>query len=88
MPPLVLSVNNIMMQYIEALDRPGGSGNLTDILQFLFQQENHHAYTSGTRSKFPASLKPNLAFQVLMVPPEHGQEMGPLVQALQQAARP
>lgn len=83
MPPLALSVNNVMMQYIEALDRPGCSGNLTDILQYLSQQENHQRYINGSESQFPAPLKPNLAFQVLMIPPEHRQEIGPLIEAMQ-----
>ena len=87
MPPLVLSANNVMMQYIEALDRPGASGNMADVLQFLTQKENYHAYVNGTPLKFPGSLKPNLAFQVLMVPPEHRRQIEPLVQNLQQAAK-
>lgn len=87
MPPLVLSANNVMMQFIEALDRPGGSGNIADVLQFLTLKENRQAYTNGTLSVFSDPLKPNLAFEVLMIPPEHRQDMEPLVKALQQVAK-
>lgn len=87
MPPLVLSANNVMMQFVEALDRPGGSGNIADVLCFLNRPENHQAYVNGMLSKFPEPLKPNLAFEVLMIPPEHRQQIEPLVQRLQHAAK-
>ena len=32
MPPFILSLNNVIMQYLEAIDRPGGWGNLIDVL--------------------------------------------------------
>ena len=88
MPPFVLSVNNVMNQYIEALDRPGASGNLIDILHFLSIQDNRQAYIDGSQEQFPAPLKPNLPFSVLMIPPEHRERMTPLLQAIQQSIKP
>jgi hypothetical protein len=82
MPPLVLSANHVVMQYIEALDRPGASGNMIDILLFLSDAENRRAYRQGQGQAWPQPLKPNQAFSVLMIPPEHRRAIQPLLQAL------
>ncbi len=88
MPPLVLSVNNVMLQYIEALDRPGASGNLMDVLHFLTDPDHHKGYIEASPAQFPAPLKPNRSFSVLMIPPEHREPMAPLLQGIQAVLRP
>lgn len=87
MPPLVLSVNNLMMQYIEALDRPGGTGNLTDVLHYIFREQA----SPGSRLSDVAQLSPpllsNRSFPVLMLPPEHRRELEPLLKAIGRVVR-
>lgn len=87
MPPLVLTVNHVFMQYVEALDRPGASGNLMDVLHFLSSRKNRQAYMEGSISQFPAPLRPNLPFSVLMVPPEHHEQIATLRQTIQQTTK-
>ena len=82
MPPLILSANNVVMQYIEALDRPGASGNLIDILLFLDDPVQRHAYENRRLRQWPPSLQPNQPLPVLMIPPEHRNALQPLLRAL------
>jgi Fe-S-cluster containining protein len=70
LPPLVLTVNNLFMQYIEQMDCNGISGNLSDMIL----------------AASPLSLSTGLvtisnqAASVLMVPPEHRERVAPLLQ--------
>lgn len=87
MPPLVLSVNNLMLQYIEALDRPGGTGNLTDVLLFFHREQ----IASGNGMSGFAELSPplltNRAFPALMLPPDHRRQLEPLLKAIGSVVR-
>jgi Fe-S-cluster containining protein len=83
MPDFVLSLNNVMMQYIEALDQPGASGNLIDILAFLFDKENQKAYINQQCRKFGPPLAVNRSFSVLMIPPEHRTAIQPFLERIQ-----
>lgn len=87
MPPFMLSVNNVIMQYIEAIDLPGGTGNLIDVLSVLSVDTLRHAYLAGKDLGGPLRFLFNRPFQVLMVPPEHRQSIGPLVQSLNAAVQ-
>lgn len=82
MPPLILSANNIVMQYIEALDRPGASGNMIDILLYLSDPARRSAYENRRALGWPQPLRPNQPFPALMIPPEHRTAIQPLLQAL------
>ena len=83
MPPFILSLNNVMMQYLEALDRPGGSGNMADILKFLADEDNRNAYINQQCHDFSPPLMANRTFSVLMVPPEHRQSIQPILKGVQ-----
>lgn len=81
-PPFVLTLNNIILQYIEQLDEKGFLGNLSDMLTLLL---------SGTpiKKKSDRQNKPhnnkfllNEKIFVLMVPPEHQEKAGPLLENL------
>ena len=87
MPPLILSINNVMMQYIEALDRPGLTGNLLDILEFMAQEASRQGYRAGKSPNAAMGMPANRSFPVLMVPPEHRSDIRPLIQSLEAAAR-
>jgi Fe-S-cluster containining protein len=83
MPDFVLSLNNVMMQYIEALDRPGATGNLIDILAFLSEKENREAYINQQGPRFVPPLAVNRSFCVLMIPPEHRHAIEPFLERIQ-----
>lgn len=72
MPDYVLTVNNVFVQYIEALDETGVQGNLIDVLLF------------STSTPQPRVVK-NHPMSVLMVPPEHRHRIQPLLDALLRA---
>jgi hypothetical protein len=87
MTPLILSVNNIVMQFIEALDRPGASGNLLDILQFFTDEDRCRAYEGQQGFPWPRPLVPNRPIPVLMIPPEHRKAVQPLLGSLAMCSR-
>jgi Fe-S-cluster containining protein len=83
--PFVMTVNQTILQYLEAIDTPGYSGNLVDILTFLADPMHKDAYESGQLPKAPAGLTTNMDLPVLMIPPEHRKHMTPLLQKIEQA---
>ena len=87
MPEAVLAANNLVQQYIEAIDAVGLSGNLTDILLFLSNPE--HLSACERMEKLPSTsvLAANRSIPVLMVPPEHQDRLKPLLQAIQRLLR-
>ncbi len=82
MPPLLTSVNDVFMQFIEHLDADGYSGNLSDVLIWLSQPENMRTYNQGERGDNAGVLVANLAMPALMVPPEHRKAIEPIVAEL------
>jgi Fe-S-cluster containining protein len=87
MPPLILSVNNIVMQFIEALDQPGASGNLIDLLLFFSDPAQRRAYECRQDPPWPQTLVPNQSIPVLMIPPEHRKVVQPLLRSLSMCSR-
>ena len=83
MDSLVLTVNNVFLQYIEHIDARGFSGNLTDVLYFMASQENRRQYRTNHLQNTPANLIANQPIKVLMIPPEHRAEIQPILTALQ-----
>lgn len=88
MPPMILSVNNVILQYIEALDQPGGTDNLLDILNYMVQDDTRSDYLDETPPGASIGLRVNRAIPVLMVPPEHRSAIGPLIRSLNAAIQP
>ncbi len=85
MPDFVLSVNNLFMQYIEALDVPGFSGNLIDVLHFLATDMHRQAYANRQLDFKPKGLVTNRPVSMLMIPPQHHKRIQPMLKALQEA---
>jgi Fe-S-cluster containining protein len=85
MSSFMLSVNNVIMQYLEAVDQPGGTGNLIDVLRYLSVEARHEAYLQEQSIVGSEGLLANRPFPVLMVPPEHRQSIQPLIQSLNAA---
>jgi hypothetical protein len=79
----VLTVNTLFMQVIEHVDRHGLSGNLTDVLLFLGSNDER---LSGQKTIVKISQKnliPNQPLTILMIPPEHRDQIKPLLRSLQ-----
>jgi hypothetical protein len=82
MPPLILTINNIVMQFIEALDQPGASGNLIDLLLFFSDPLQRRAYENRQANPWPHPLLSNQSLPVWMIPPEHRAAVQPLLRSL------
>ncbi len=82
--PFVVTVNNVFLQYIEHIDAPGYSGNLTDVLLFMGSKENRRKYKTGILQNPNNGLISNYPLKVLMVPPEHRQRIRPVIEAIQE----
>ena len=70
MSPFDLTVNNVFMQYIEHLDCEGCSGNLSDMILYS---------GSDAFQDYGRKLIKNQKAGVLMVPPEHQEQIRPLL---------
>jgi len=81
-PSWVISVNNILMQYIEHIDAGGFSGNFTDIMLFLNNQKNFDDYAKDRLGACPKPLLNNQPVYILMVPPEDRPRIEPLLKAI------
>ncbi|MDL2321284.1 hypothetical protein LJC47_02920 [Desulfosarcina sp. OttesenSCG-928-B08] len=77
--PFILTVNNVFLQYIEHIDAKGGTGNLIDVIRFLSDPENRRHYEAGRLDAFGSVMVPNQPVFVLMVPPEHREQIAPLM---------
>lgn len=82
MDEFVLTVNNLFLQYIEHIDRPGMSGNLEDVIGFLTSNKRRNAYVSGKIFEPMQPLIPNAPIPALMIPPRHRQRVQPILAAL------
>jgi Fe-S-cluster containining protein len=80
--PLLLSAGSVVLQHVEHLDAGGLTGNLTDILALLADEQGRRAWDEGQLGRTPAGLAINRRLRVLMVPPEHRAALQPLVDAL------
>ncbi len=83
MPPLILTVNNVFLQAIEHLDRNGYSGNLSDLLQMILSgKEPTHQDMQNHDLKNNRLFIKNEPITYLMIPPEHRDQMAPIVRSL------
>jgi hypothetical protein len=79
---LTLTVANLFNQFIEHLDQDGMIGNLIDVLLYLDHDKHPAATTSEKKGLLEKGLLPNRPIPVLMIPPEHREQMGPLLDSL------
>lgn len=79
---LTLTVANLFNQFIEHLDQDGGTGNLIDVLLYLDHDKHLTATPSEKKDLLEKGLIPNRPIPVLMIPPEHREQMGPLLESL------
>ncbi len=83
MPDFMLTLNTVLLQYIEGLDIPGLNGNLIDVLNFLDDPQNRTNYEQRHLPASHGSLLQNRPVSVLMVPPEHRSEIQPVLTEIQ-----
>lgn len=84
MPPLLLTVSTIFLQYIEHLDAQGISGNFLDLAgQYvsLEEPENFFYEKNGDSTQINGFIR-NRRIPALMVPPEHRSQVASLVREL------
>ncbi|MDZ7663830.1 MAG: hypothetical protein U5K27_00600 [Desulfotignum sp.] len=83
MPPWILTVNNVFLQAIEHLDRNGYFGNLSDMLQLILSgnELTHHDMQHHDLKNSGLFVK-NEPIKYLMIPPEHREQMAPIVRNL------
>lgn len=84
MPDEVLAANNLVMQFIEAIDVTGLSGNLIDILLYLSDSDRIGKYTGLEKLSPTDVLAANHPIPALMIPPEHQDRLQPLLQSIRQ----
>jgi Fe-S-cluster containining protein len=82
MDSVVMTVNDVFMQFIEHLDAGGYSGNFTDVLNLLIDEKNRKQYEQNELRGPRDSLVSNHPISVLMVPPEHRKIIEPLLSLL------
>lgn len=78
----VLSVNQVFLQTVEHLDAAGCSGNLTDVLQMLVDDESRRHYRRGTLDCGRSGLISNRPVTALMIPPKHRKDLQPILESL------
>jgi Fe-S-cluster containining protein len=82
MDETLVAVNTLFLQTVEHVDADGCSGNLLDVLMVLADEETRAAYCSGAMHCSADGLVANRPMRVLMVPPEHRQQIEPILQRL------
>ncbi|MCG2751969.1 MAG: YkgJ family cysteine cluster protein [Desulfobacteraceae bacterium] len=80
--PFVLTVNTVFLQFIEQMDTPGLYGNFSDVLRFLDSESHREVYEGGQLAGLPQGLVFNRSIPVLMVPPEHRDQIKTLLTRL------
>ncbi|MEW6078943.1 MAG: hypothetical protein AB1724_14105 [Thermodesulfobacteriota bacterium] len=83
MPPLTVSVNQVMMQYIEHVDQDGFSGNIIDVLKYMRSPDHRRQYREGGRLDYNGfELIRNHPARHLLAEPEHRESIEPLLAEL------
>lgn len=82
MPDEVLAANTLVLQFIEAIDEGGLTGNLADVLLHLARMERSDAYECKERQSYADGLAANQPIPCLMVPPEQRERVAPLMHAI------
>ncbi len=81
-PPIILTINNLFLQFIEHVDQNGFFGNMSDVLP-LFLSDN---LTDNARNRInkidDTNLLSNEKIAVLMIPHEHREKIRPILDKL------
>lgn len=80
--PFMITINTVFLQLIEHIDQKGFSGNLSDMLLFFRDPQAKQAYTQNNMDISNTSFISNHPIRLLMIPPEHRNQMIPMVRQL------
>ena len=83
MDPWLLTLNHAVLQIIEHLDQRGYTGNLIDVLRFMADNEYRRIYARGERPDSVPDLIPNRPLKMLLVPPEHREQIEPFLRQVE-----
>ena len=84
MDEFLVTLNNVLMQYLEHMDHENTSANMNDMLMCLAGDNNlEHYRKTGRLESPPGSFLPNLKLTMLMVPPEYRERIMPVLSSLQ-----
>ncbi len=80
MPAFIVTINNILLQYIEHIDKKGFVSNMTDASLWMMEPENNRSYSEGRiPEKLPSGFARCSPMPFLMVPPEHQENIKPIL---------
>ncbi len=82
--PLILTANNLFLQYIENIDFKGYFGNIADMLIILSKKNNLKKYLNDSLVSADNSIIRNSKSKILMIPPEHRIKIMPVLNKLNQ----
>jgi hypothetical protein len=78
----VVTVNTIFLQTLEHIDAGGCSGNLTDVLLCLSDEDKRRDYRLNRLECRREGLIENRPLTALMVPPAQRARVSPIIEAL------
>ena len=81
-----LTVNQVLMQYIEHIDRDGWTGNMADVLNCMGPSTPNPTYDPQALQAEKHGLIPNAPLRVLGVPPAYRSRITSLLQQIFQGA--
>lgn len=88
LPPFVVTLNNVFLQYIEHLDKNGFFANMTDAVLWMAEESGMESYEkNGSAENAPESFPRCIPMPFLMVPPEHRAEIRPVLEKISGTAR-
>lgn len=83
LPPFIVTLNNVFLQYIEHLDKNGFVANLTDAVVWMTDPVNSKSYSQDSELKdLPIDFVRCMPMPFLMVPPEHQEQIRPVLKAV------
>ncbi|MDY6903176.1 MAG: YkgJ family cysteine cluster protein [Thermodesulfobacteriota bacterium] len=82
-----VTVNNVMMQYIEHIDQTGFTGNMLDMILYMEEQNIRNTYSAGEQLPPPARGVANKPVSVLLASPRDRQHLSPILQRLNKQER-
>lgn len=82
MEDFAVTVNTVLMQYLEHIDADGCSGNFADVLLLFASSAQRAFYREGVLDCAANGLVENRPVPALMIPPEHRQRIQPILEQI------
>lgn len=81
--PFIVTLSNVFYQFIEHIDFEGFFGNFTDVLLYLESQSAILKTQSYSTENTKTGLLKNNSLSALLIPPEHREQIRPILKLLQ-----